>query len=299
VIRILKSKTATRLSFSQFFLKLSCNPIGKKEVFIINFHFSVPSFLATDKALLLKWLQCYQLQTFWPVLIANKVQRLQQLADISLKKESLEDLGIETYAAKKRFKLCVSRLQLELAKSSVKPTKDESGQRDTPSLISQSNSSSDDISTSQNEVTQSGQSETQTSTTRRVSEKTLAVGYWAKPQALKGATSDFLCIQAALRGSQQPDGTAFQLEFMVDSGSDVVTCRPEILEKLGAKLLGKIESRGIHATVEKELYQAYIQIGGALIPVEVMPESYESIGNQVMKHFKHYITGETHFWLQA
>ena len=86
---------------------------------------------------------------------------------------------------------------------------------------------------------------------------------------------------------------------MVDSGSDVVTCRPEVLSRLGVKLLGKIESRGIHATVEKEIYQGYLQLGGQIIPVEVMPESYESVGNQVMRHFKHYITGDQHYWLQA
>ena len=84
---------------------------------------------------------------------------------------------------------------------------------------------------------------------------------------------------------------------MVDSGSDVVTCRPEMLHKLCARLMGKIESRGIHATVEKEIYRGYLQLGGQVVPVEVMPESYESIGNSVMKHFKHYITGQSHFWL--
>lgn len=131
----------------------------------------------------------------------------------------------------------------------------------------------------------------------RVSEKTVAVGYWAKPESLKGATSDFLCVQASLRGEKDPNAPSCQLEFMVDSGSDVVTCRPEMLHKLGARLMGKIESRGIHATVEKEIYRGYLQLGGQVVPVEVMPESYESIGNSVMKHFKHYITGHSHFWL--
>ena len=51
------------------------------------------------------------------------------------------------------------------------------------------------------------------------------------------------------------------LEFMVDSGSDVVTARQEILDQLDLELIGTIQSRGVHTTVEKQLYKAILRIG--------------------------------------
>ena len=47
--------------------------------------------------------------------------------------------------------------------------------------------------------------------THRVCEKTVAVGYWGRPQSLQGATSDFLCVQAALKGDTSPNSLACQL----------------------------------------------------------------------------------------
>ena len=56
--------------------------------------------------------------------------------------------------------------------------------------------------------------------------------------------------------------TLFSLsEFMVDSGSDVVTARQEILDQLDLELIGTIQSRGVHTTVEKQLYKAILRIG--------------------------------------
>ena len=67
------------------------------------------------------------------------------------------------------------------------------------------------------------------SSLRRVSEKPLAFGYWAKPQGLKGATSDFLCVQAALRGSADPSSPAYQLGKCHDV---IVTFRLLVFENL-------------------------------------------------------------------
>ncbi|XP_071785540.1 uncharacterized protein [Asterias amurensis] len=126
----------------------------------------------------------------------------------------------------------------------------------------------------------------------------VAIGYWGKPSALEGAKYDFLCIQATLK-SNKPDSLSFVEEFMVDSGSDVVTARQEILDQLDLELIGTIQSRGVHTTVEKQLYKAILRIGKQEAEIEVMPEPYESIGNRVMRHFRHVIDSTVHYWLQG
>ena len=55
--------------------------------------------------------------------------------------------------------------------------------------------------------------------THRVCEKTVAVGYWGRPQSLQGATSDFLCVQAALKGDTSPNSLACQLGKFIRSYS--------------------------------------------------------------------------------
>ncbi|XP_071480296.1 uncharacterized protein [Diadema antillarum] len=124
----------------------------------------------------------------------------------------------------------------------------------------------------------------------------LAIGYWGKPPTLEGAKFDFLCIHATLR-SLKPDGQTFKEVFMVDSGSDVVTARQEILDSLDLELIGTIQSRGVHTTVEKQLYKAMLVIGNHEVEIEVMAEPYESIGNRVMRHFRHVIDSTVHYWL--
>ena len=61
----------------------------------------------------------------------------------------------------------------------------------------------------------------------------------------------------------------FGKDFMVDSGSDVVTVREEILHELNLELLGTIQSRGVHATKQKQLYKAVLRIGDVDVEIEV------------------------------
>lgn len=56
---------------------------------------------------------------------------------------------------------------------------------------------------------------------------------------------------------------------MVDSGSDVVTLREEVLESLDLELLGTVRSKGVHASREKRLYKAQLLIGSTQIEIEV------------------------------
>ncbi len=59
-------------------------------------------------------------------------------------------------------------------------------------------------------------------------------------------------------------------EFMVDSGSDVVTVREEVLQELDLQLLGTIQSRGVHSTKQKQLYKAVLKIGDVEVETEVI-----------------------------
>ncbi|XP_077983474.1 uncharacterized protein LOC144438292 [Glandiceps talaboti] len=129
-------------------------------------------------------------------------------------------------------------------------------------------------------------------------ESPVAIGYWGRPAALEDAKYDFLCLRSTIK-STKANTPSFELEFMVDSGSDVVTVRQSILDQLDLELIGTIQSRGVHATVEKQLYKAVLGVGNFNIEIEVMAEPYESIGNRVLRHFRHFIDLNRHIWLQG
>ena len=56
---------------------------------------------------------------------------------------------------------------------------------------------------------------------------------------------------------------------MVDSGSDVVTLRQEVLDSLDLELIGPIKSKGVHASRTKNLYRANMIIGNHTLEIEV------------------------------
>ncbi|KAL5021844.1 hypothetical protein ScPMuIL_000999 [Solemya velum] len=130
------------------------------------------------------------------------------------------------------------------------------------------------------------------------SEVPVAHGRWGKPQCLTEAKYDFLVIDATVASTK--DGSKNEtLEFMVDSGSDVTTIREEVLERLDLELLGTIQSRGVHASRSKKLYKAKLQIGNQELEIEIMGETYDSLGSRVLRHFRHFINGTRHVWLKG
>ena len=58
-------------------------------------------------------------------------------------------------------------------------------------------------------------------------------------------------------------------DFMVDSGSDVVTVRREILSGLDLEFIRTIKSHGVHATREKQLYRCLLKVGESVVEAEV------------------------------
>ncbi|CAI9737824.1 repeat and SAM domain-containing 1A [Octopus vulgaris] len=126
----------------------------------------------------------------------------------------------------------------------------------------------------------------------------VAYGRWMKPKCLVYAKFDFLCIDATVFSTKHPD-RAEELEFMVDSGSDVVTLRKDIVEKLDLKLLGHVRSKGVHVSMHKTLYEAKLKLGSVELKIEVISEEYNSLGNRVFRCFRHYISGSRHIWLKG
>ena len=56
---------------------------------------------------------------------------------------------------------------------------------------------------------------------------------------------------------------------MVDSGSDVVTLRPEIVRRLNLVKKCTVRSQGVHVAKEKTLYEAILKIGSVELKIEV------------------------------
>lgn len=130
------------------------------------------------------------------------------------------------------------------------------------------------------------------------SDEPLTEGYWGKPEALVEPKNDFLCLKADIISTNDSNKSA-SLEFMVDSGSDVVTVRQEILDMLDLELMGTIQSQGVHASKRKEIFKGIIRIGGVDVDTEVMSETYDSIGNQVIRNFRHVIDSHKHYWYES
>lgn len=129
-------------------------------------------------------------------------------------------------------------------------------------------------------------------------EEPIAHGRWGKPASLQDGKFDFLVVDATVCSTK--DRTkSHTIEFMVDSGSDVTTIREEILESLDLDLLGRIHSKGVHGSKSTNLYKAFLRIGSQELQIEVMGESYDSLGSRVVRHFRHFIDGDRHLWLKG
>ncbi|XP_071090274.1 ankyrin repeat and SAM domain-containing protein 1A-like [Haliotis cracherodii] len=124
----------------------------------------------------------------------------------------------------------------------------------------------------------------------------VAEGFWGKPTNLDDAKYDFLCVEATVT-STRDSSRRHTIDFMVDSGSDVTTLHEDLLYTLNPELIGPINSKGVHSSRRKNLYRAKLTIGTQDLEIEVMGESYNSLGSRVLRHFRHYITGSKHIWL--
>ncbi|XP_062621475.1 uncharacterized protein LOC134283050 isoform X2 [Saccostrea cucullata] len=129
-------------------------------------------------------------------------------------------------------------------------------------------------------------------------EDVLACGRWKKPATLSDAKFDFLVVDAGIYSTKEPSKCR-RIEFMVDTGSDVTTIRQEVLDELDLEVLGRIHSKGVHGSKTTTLYKAKILIGNQEMEIEVMGESYDSLGSRVVRHFRHYVDGRHHVWLRG
>lgn len=138
----------------------------------------------------------------------------------------------------------------------------------------------------------------QSQTSNNEVEYPVAYGKWMKPDYLEYAKFDFLCVDATIFSTEN-NNTQEEVVFMVDSGSDVVTLRPELVQRLNLVKKCTVRSQGVHVAKEKTLYEAKLKIGSVELKIELIPEEYNSLGNRVLRHFRHYITGSRHVWLKG
>ncbi|XP_063443449.1 uncharacterized protein LOC134723836, partial [Mytilus trossulus] len=86
----------------------------------------------------------------------------------------------------------------------------------------------------------------------------VAFGRWGKPACLEDAKFDFLILDATVISTNNA-AKFHTFEFMIDSGSDVVTVREEVLKTLDLELLGQIHSKGVHGSKKTNLYKATLR----------------------------------------
>ena len=83
---------------------------------------------------------------------------------------------------------------------------------------------------------------------------------------MKESRREFLYVDAVIK-SKDNDGKV--LQFLFDTGSEVVTLKKEDIQELSLQQIYTVKSRGIHTTVRKPAYSAVIQIGEREIEAEV------------------------------
>ena len=126
----------------------------------------------------------------------------------------------------------------------------------------------------------------------------VTMGYWGKPACLKDSKFEFLCIKAKIESTNTHKKQSEELEFIVDSGSEVATLREDILKNLDLNFIGIcVNSVGIHAPEQKSIYSGRLRIGDRSLDVDVMPGKVNSVGNQILRSFQHEIGYKKHKWL--
>ncbi|XP_031558049.1 uncharacterized protein LOC116294563 [Actinia tenebrosa] len=213
-------------------------------------------------------LKAYNLESHTKNFHKQNINTVKDLKNTKIEDSLLEKLDIKSAGHRKRLSICVQLLQANRNRE----TEISKPQEQLPSLSQ--------------------------ATMPSWHPDAVAIGYWNRPSILPKLSHDFLCVKGYLKSGLEDSNESECLEFLVDSASDVVTAREEIIEKLGFNFLQHVESHGVHTIADKPLYSGYIRLGrSAWIKVEVQPEKYESVGSTVMKEFFHFINGNFHQWI--
>ena len=92
-------------------------------------------------------------------------------------------------------------------------------------------------------------------------------GYWGKDESVP-AERDFLWVIGRIK-SNNPDSNAAELKFMLDTGSEVMTCDNNVVKQLGLEYIKTIISKGIHKEEERPIYRGTLLLGDQELEVEV------------------------------
>lgn len=98
----------------------------------------------------------------------------------------------------------------------------------------------------------------------------MAYGYWAKNNEMQTFETDFLWVdKCKIKSNICGHDPIELLNCMVDTGSEVVTIKEDILQELNLQFLLNIKSKGIHKVEEKPLYRGVLVLGSKEIEVDV------------------------------
>jgi hypothetical protein len=98
----------------------------------------------------------------------------------------------------------------------------------------------------------------------------VAYGYWAKNNEMETSGMDFLWVdECKIKSNICGHDPIELLNCMVDTGSEVVTIKEDILRTLNLQFLQNIKSKGIHKVEEKPLYRGVLVLGSKEIEVDV------------------------------
>lgn len=129
---------------------------------------------------------------------------------------------------------------------------------------------------------------------------TQVVGYWNKPDFVAESPCEFLCVKGTLKTSKDENSKETPvLEFLVDTGADVVSVREELIKELELRYLQEVTHCGIHTRTKGNLFRGVLKLSDDdQIEVDIVAGEYESLGLQVFRQFKHFINGSSHRWLR-
>ncbi|PVD20645.1 hypothetical protein C0Q70_18803 [Pomacea canaliculata] len=124
-------------------------------------------------------------------------------------------------------------------------------------------------------------------------------GWWGFPAYLPKAKYPFLCVQATIRSTSPLISLSRNMEFMVDSGSDVSTLRDDIIQELKLEVIRQVTSCGVFGSQRTNMYRANLTIGDQTLEIEVISSSYDSVGSCILRYFGHEIDAFRHIWYRG
>lgn len=98
----------------------------------------------------------------------------------------------------------------------------------------------------------------------------MAYGYWGKNEAVPTFNTEFLWLDKCfIKSNISGQDPVELLNCIVDTASEVVTIKEDILPLLKLEFIQNIKSKGIHKVEDKPLYRGVLVLGSREIEIDV------------------------------